>query len=697
MKRQLMATIILFPTLLLIGVVAAFAMDSTDADMPIQGLLTNSSGVPVPDGPHTFVFKIYADSIGGTAKWTETQSVTTKAGMWSVRLGAINKIPDSTMNSPKVFLGMKVGADPEMTPRTKLGATPFARFSAGINGHIKTEPGKVRVMYADTSTNAGIAIDATATGGSIKLLNQSAPGNEIWLGPPDTLFRLFKNGMAIISADATASGGTLKLRSQSAPGDSISLGPPDTLFRLFKSGKAIISAFMNGAMGALNLTDGIDDDKVAMEPHSIAFTTGAKATTVAGLSAQGLTLTAGASNGYVLTSNASGLGTWQPASGGGSSCWLCPTGNYTYLSDATDSVGIGIATPIAKLHVAGDIFCSSVLSSSSTSTGLTANAVNDGSGRAYGGDFSAVGSGSGIHSGIHSTGQGSSTDNRGVEATAYSTGGSATCFIGYGEMSSGTGTAYGAMIGAQNLGTGMSKGIQANGYVTSSDAAYGGNFYASRAAGSTGMNFGVFGSAQSSGGPNYGVYGSATGGTENLAGYFEGDLATSGTLSKAGGSFKIDHPLDPENKYLQHSFVESPDMKNIYDGNVITNSNGDAVVSLPSYFSALNQDFRYQLTVIGQFAQAIVSQKIDGNQFSIKTDKPNVEVSWQVTGIRKDAWAEKNRIQVEVDKKPGEEGKYLHPEAFGKLIEQSVNYEQIKAARDIQTTAPVATPDASRR
>ena len=41
-----------------------------------------------------------------------------------------------------------------------------------------------------------------------------------------------------------------------------------------------------------------------------------------------------------------------------------------------------------------------------------------------------------------------------------------------------------------------------------------------------------------------------------LAGSFLGDVEVLGNLSKGGGSFKIDHPLDPENKYLFHSFVE---------------------------------------------------------------------------------------------------------------------------------------------
>ena len=138
-----------------------------------------------------------------------------------------------------------------------------------------------------------------------------------------------------------------------------------------------------------------------------------------------------------------------------------------------------------------------------------------------------------------------------------------------------------------------------------------------------------------------------------FAGLFEGtvsitgDLNVAGTITKGGGGFRIDHPLDPTHKYLFHSFVESPDMMNIYNGNVTTDENGLAVIVLPSYFEALNGDFRYQLTVVGVFAQAIVASKVKGNQFSIRTNQPNVEVSWQVTGVRKDAYAEKHRIVVE--------------------------------------------------
>lgn len=188
-------------------------------------------------------------------------------------------------------------------------------------------------------------------------------------------------------------------------------------------------------------------------------------------------------------------------------------------------------------------------------------------------------------------------------------------------------------------------------------------------------NYGVYGVAMGDAGSAYSVaiYGDDMGaGTNNYAGYFDGDVHVMGILSKSGGSFKIDHPLDPTNKFLVHSFVESPDMKNIYDGNVTTDAKGYAIVELPSYFDALNVDFRYQLTVIGEFADAIVKEEISENHFTIQTDKPNVKVSWQVTGIRNDLWAQENRIQAEVEKQDVEKGLYLHPELYGKSSEMGM-------------------------
>src|SRR6185503_7022173 len=185
------------------------------------------------------------------------------------------------------------------------------------------------------------------------------------------------------------------------------------------------------------------------------------------------------------------------------------------------------------------------------------------------------------------------------------------------------------------------------------------------------------------------------GASKGLAGEFDGDLEVfggnllvfgdvriTGNLTKGSGSFKIDHPLDPENKYLSHSFVESPDMMNIYNGTVRTDSHGDATVTLPDWFEALNQDFRYQLTVIGTFAQAIVAEEMKGNRFIVKTSAPNVKVSWQVTGIRHDAFANKHRIAVEEQKPEKERGSFLHPDAFNQPEQKGVQF--VRSAPQIE-------------
>lgn len=177
---------------------------------------------------------------------------------------------------------------------------------------------------------------------------------------------------------------------------------------------------------------------------------------------------------------------------------------------------------------------------------------------------------------------------------------------------------------------------------------------------STGTGTGVLGQSNSPTG--YGVYGHNLSG--GYAGYFNGKVHVNGTLSKSAGSFKIDHPLDPKNKYLEHSFVESPDMMNIYNGNAILNEKGEGYVTMPDYFEALNRDFQYQLTSIGVSAPGLfIGEEIKGGKFKIAGGKPGMKVSWMVTGVRNDAYAQANRIQVVENKPEGERGKLMWPVA----------------------------------
>ena len=145
-----------------------------------------------------------------------------------------------------------------------------------------------------------------------------------------------------------------------------------------------------------------------------------------------------------------------------------------------------------------------------------------------------------------------------------------------------------------------------------------------------------------------------------------GNLSVAGAITAGVKDFKIDHPLDPTNKYLYHSSVESSEMMNIYTGNAILDNSGEAMVSLPKWFEALNADFRYQLTSIGAAAPNLhVAQEIANHRFSIAGGAPGMKVSWQVTGVRHDAYAKAHPLAVEVRKSDTERGHYLHPDAYG--------------------------------
>ena len=254
------------------------------------------------------------------------------------------------------------------------------------------------------------------------------------------------------------------------------------------------------------------------------------------------------------------------------------------------------------------------------------------------------------------------TGNGGLAANSESaTGGTGVAGTG--------GTSSGAE--ASTGGTGVT-GVGGAGTTKTAKGGAGGDFTggSSIVGAGNGVNA-IGGNGNSSTQGGNGIYAQA-GKNGRYAGEFKGDVVVFGNIYKSGGSFKIDDPEDPANKYLSHSFVESPDMMNLYNGNVVTDSNGDAAIQLPSWFESLNRDFRYQLTPIGQFAQAMVATEIENGRFTIKTDKPNVKVSWLVTGVRQDAWANAHRIPVEQVKPDAEKGHYLHPELYGQAGDASL-------------------------
>ena len=134
---------------------------------------------------------------------------------------------------------------------------------------------------------------------------------------------------------------------------------------------------------------------------------------------------------------------------------------------------------------------------------------------------------------------------------------------------------------------------------------------------------------------------------ENLIPSIDAETIRAKLIKADEKQFCIDHPLDPENKYLSHSSIETNEIANIYNGNVILDESGSAEVELPEWFGALNENFRYQLTPVGgPCPNLYIAGEVENNRFKIAGGESGMKVSWQIVGSRKDKYARENPLQV---------------------------------------------------
>jgi hypothetical protein len=176
----------------------------------------------------------------------------------------------------------------------------------------------------------------------------------------------------------------------------------------------------------------------------------------------------------------------------------------------------------------------------------------------------------------------------------------------------------------------------------------------------------------------------------DFAGVFDGNVEVVGTVAGAGPVAVMDDPRDPSGAFLYQSSVVGAERVTFYNGNVRVGGDQEATVELPDYFEALNGDPRYQLTVIGKQAHAWIKSGVEGNTFVIATDTPDVDVSWLVSGVRRDAWATAKPFKAAVAKTGKEKGRYLHPEAHGQQASAGINHERSqRAGRASHTKAEV--------
>ena len=670
-NRKITALFFNLALALALAIAALPAQAAVPQTLNYQGQLASAAGIPVNSGPAgiSMTFKLYDAATVGNLLWSETRNVVVSNGLYSVTLGGNPTALTPALFGVPLYLGISVAADAEMTPRIAMSSSATALRAA-----VADMASSVNCTGCLTTSN--IAPDAVTAG---NIAAGSISSSQLAAGAVTTsaisAWAITAEKLAPGAVTTSWTDGTGQVTTAVNVG--VGTVAPVVNARLDVQGGAINIGGTGNADATLHIKSSFGGLDRLTQIHPTAASK-------PGLNLMASTNSAAAAQWWAWGPDTGNIWRIQPGTGFSGSTGL--------FIDNTGKVGIGTPTPSSQLEVRGASgtpyggffestaiggrgvfgaatgtgFTSGVYGSSESASGagVLGNAIA-GSGTTYGGYFlSASTSGVGVYGKATAT----SGVTNGVQGTSDSTWVNSSGVFGW-----------------ATAGSGLTNGVLGASDSTSGAGVFG------KATATSGATYGVYGTSASPNGigvygasPSIALYGKATDilgyglysdGNVYMAGAVSmiGTVSVTGSFSVAGlKSFKIDHPLDPANKYLVHASIESSDAMNLYNGNAVLDENGEAWVSLPEWFEALNRDFRYQLTCIGGFAPVYVAEKVRENRFRIAGGMAGMEVSWQVTGIRHDPYMNAHPMKVEEDKPQGDRGLYLNPEEYGQPREKGI-------------------------
>ncbi len=225
-----------------------------------QGKITNPDGTNIANGSYTIRYRLYTDPTldavaacgATTCRWEETKSVTVTSGIFQTALGDTTSLPGSIdFNSANIYLGIKVGADPEMAPRVRFTASPYAFNSDRLNGLSSSAFAQLTVnnTFTGTTTLQGSAATQlrVLNGTSQSLLTVDASANRVLIGQLGTTG---VNGVLGFNS-ATAGNFTASLGVSTALASSYLLNLPTSLGT---DGQCVSQSGLSGSTATLAFT-----------------------------------------------------------------------------------------------------------------------------------------------------------------------------------------------------------------------------------------------------------------------------------------------------------------------------------------------------------------------------------------------------------------------------------------------------------